>query len=153
MSCRGHAEERQVRGVEWRRSPDGNPVMEGAAVWIDCVTEQIHDGRDHDIVGGRVVDLDFGSPGQPLLFFRGGYGSFSPSSLAAGNSDPLAHLGLIDLTRPEMESLAAELEIEVTGIALEGDADQRGRPWHVTGGAARSVLLRTSGLQPAGWPR
>lgn len=108
-------------GFDWRRSPGGNPVLDDAVVWIDCVTEQIHDGGDHDIVVGRVVDLDFGSPGEPLLFFRGGYGSFRPSSLASGDSDLLAHLGLIDLARPQMESLAAELETEVTAIALVGD--------------------------------
>ena len=108
-------------GFGWRRSPGGSPVLDDAVVWIDCVTEQVHDGGDHDIVVGRVVDLDFGSPGQPLLFFRGGYGSFRPSSLASGDSDLLAHLGLIDLARPQMESLAAELETEVTAIALVGD--------------------------------
>ena len=108
-------------GFDWRHSPGGNPVLDDAVVWIDCVTDQIHDGGDHDIVVGRVVDLDFGSSGQPLLFFRGGYGSFRPSSLASGDSDLLAHLGLIDLARPQMESLAADLDTEVTAIALVGD--------------------------------
>lgn len=70
-------------GFDWRLSAGGNPVLEDAVAWIDCVTEHIHDGGDHDIVVGRVIDLDFGSPGQPLLFFRGGYGSFRPSSSAS----------------------------------------------------------------------
>ncbi|TNM41925.1 flavin reductase [Nocardioides albidus] len=108
-------------GFEWHRSPAGNPVLEDAVVWIDCVTDRIHDGGDHDIVVGRVVDLDFGSSGDPLLFFRGGYGSFRPSSLVSGDSDLLSHLGLIDLARPQMESLAADLDTEVTAIALVGD--------------------------------
>ena len=106
---------------DWRRSPSGNPVLDGAVVWIDCVTEQIHDAGDHDIVVGRVRDLDLGAPGHPLLFFRGGYGSFTPLSLAAGDSDLLAHLGWIDLARPHMESLARQHDTEVTAIALVGD--------------------------------
>jgi flavin reductase (DIM6/NTAB) family NADH-FMN oxidoreductase RutF/DNA-binding IclR family transcriptional regulator len=108
-------------GFSLRRSPAGSPVVDGAVVWIDCVTEQIHDAGDHDIVVGRVLDLDHGATGQPLLFFRGGYGSFAPLSLAAGDSDLLAHLGLIDLARPHMESLATRLRTEVTAIALVGD--------------------------------
>jgi flavin reductase (DIM6/NTAB) family NADH-FMN oxidoreductase RutF/DNA-binding IclR family transcriptional regulator len=111
----------KFEGFGWQHSPAGNPVLDGAVVWIDCVTEQIHDAGDHDIVVGRVVDLEFGAPGQPLLFFRGGYGSFTPSSLAAGDSDLLTHLTLIDLARPFMESLASRLHSEVTAIALVGD--------------------------------
>ena len=121
--CRAVATRKRDKfaGFGWHRSPAGNPVVDGAVVWIDCVTEQIHDAGDHDIVVGRVVDLDLGAAGQPLLFFRGGYGSFKPLSLAAGDSDLLAHLGLIDLARPHMESLASRLRTEVTAIALVGD--------------------------------
>ncbi|MBU8833958.1 flavin reductase family protein [Mycolicibacterium goodii] len=107
--------------IKWHSSPGGNPVIEGAVVWVDCVTEQIYGAGDHDIVVGRVLNLDVGVTREPLLFFRGGYGSFTPLSLAAGDSDLLAHLRLIDLARPHIESLAASLETEVTAIALVGD--------------------------------
>ncbi len=107
--------------VGWRRSPGGNPVIEGAVAWIDCMTEQIHDAGDHDIVVGRVLDLDLGEGGQPLLFFRGGYGSFTPLSLAAGDSDLLDQLRLVDLARPHMEALAGAFHTEVTAIALVRD--------------------------------
>jgi flavin reductase (DIM6/NTAB) family NADH-FMN oxidoreductase RutF len=37
--------------------------------------EQVLDGGDHRLVVGRVREL--GSiPGQPLLFYRGGFGTF-----------------------------------------------------------------------------
>jgi flavin reductase (DIM6/NTAB) family NADH-FMN oxidoreductase RutF/DNA-binding IclR family transcriptional regulator len=111
----------KLEGFEWQRSAAGNPVIAGAVAWIDCDTEQVHDAGDHEIVIGRVRELDFGAPGQPLLFFRGGYGSFAPHSLASGDSDLLGHLRLIDLARPYMESLASKLSTEVTAIALVGD--------------------------------
>lgn len=53
----------------------GAPRIEGSLAHIDCVTHAVHDGGDHDIVIGRVVDLDVNdAEAGPLLFFRGGYG-------------------------------------------------------------------------------
>ncbi len=106
--------------IGWRPSPAGNPVVDGAVAWIDCVTEQVHEAGDHHIVVGRVLDLDVGD-GDPLLFYRGGYGSFMPHSLAAGDTDLLGQLRLIDLARPHMEELAARFGTEVTAIALVRD--------------------------------
>ncbi len=41
--------------------------------WIDCELHEVHDGGDHDIVLGRVHDLEVADEGHPLVFFRGGY--------------------------------------------------------------------------------
>ncbi|ROO85626.1 flavin reductase (DIM6/NTAB) family NADH-FMN oxidoreductase RutF [Actinocorallia herbida] len=106
--------------IGWQPSPQGNPIIDGAVAWIDCVTEQIHDAGDHDIVIGRVLDLDLGD-GEPLLFYRGGYGSFMPHSLAAGDADLLDQLRRIDLARPHMEGLADLFGTEVTAITLVRD--------------------------------
>ncbi|MEV0666483.1 flavin reductase family protein [Actinomadura luteofluorescens] len=64
--------------IGWRPSPAGNPVIDGAVAWIDCVTEQLHDAGDHHIVVGRVTHLQAGDEETPLLFHRGAYGSFNP---------------------------------------------------------------------------
>lgn len=108
-------------GFSLHESPLGNPVVDGAVAWIDCTTEEVHPGGDHDIVVGRVVDLGHGWLDQPLLHFRGGYGSFTPLSLAAGDTDLLSHLAEIDLARPHMEALADRFETEVTAIVLVKD--------------------------------
>lgn len=63
--------------VEWRPGPTGAPIIEGSIAYIDCTIEAVHDGGDHDIVVGRVVELDVGNPKAPLLFWKGGYGTFS----------------------------------------------------------------------------
>ncbi|TDC68737.1 flavin reductase [Actinomadura sp. GC306] len=64
--------------IGWRPSPGGNPVINGAVAWMDCVTEQMHDAGDHYIVVGRVLHLQEGDGDTPLLFHRGSYGTFVP---------------------------------------------------------------------------
>lgn len=63
--------------VEWRAGPTGSPIIEGSIAYIDCTIEAIHDGGDHDIVVGRVVELATMGDKEPLLFFKGSYGTFS----------------------------------------------------------------------------
>lgn len=60
-------------GLAWDRSPLGSPRLGGALAWIDCTTEALHDGGDHEIVVGGVHDLSVAREGHPLIFFRGGY--------------------------------------------------------------------------------
>lgn len=52
-----------------------SPLLEGALAWIECSLAEIHQGGDHALVVGRVVDLEAGE-GEPLLFYRGDYGGF-----------------------------------------------------------------------------
>lgn len=69
----------KFQGVAWTPAPEtGSPVLDGVLAWVDCRIEAEHDGGDHVIAMGRVIDLGLG-PGParpPLLFFRGGYGRF-----------------------------------------------------------------------------
>lgn len=62
-------------GVDWRPGTVGAPVLAGVTAWVECRLEAVHDGGDHMIVVGQVVDLGVGE-GRPLLFYRGGYGRF-----------------------------------------------------------------------------
>jgi flavin reductase (DIM6/NTAB) family NADH-FMN oxidoreductase RutF len=54
----------------------GAPVLDDVLAWIDCTLEAEHDGGDHTIVVGRIVDLAIEQEGKPLLFYRGGFGTF-----------------------------------------------------------------------------
>jgi flavin reductase (DIM6/NTAB) family NADH-FMN oxidoreductase RutF len=67
-------------GVGWRPGASGSPIIDDVAAWIDCELEVIHDAGDHEIIIGRVLELDAEKATEPLIFFRGGYGSFAPSS-------------------------------------------------------------------------
>ena len=67
-------------GVTWHPGPTGSPVIDGSIAWIDCTVEAVHEMGDHYFVLGRVVDLAAaGEPDAPMLFFRGGLGSFQPT--------------------------------------------------------------------------
>ena len=51
----------------------GAALMAGAVAQIECATEAIHDGGDHDILIGRAKTLATVADGRPLIFFAGGY--------------------------------------------------------------------------------
>ena len=64
-------------GVDWRAGPaTGAPVLSGALAWAECRLEQIFDAGDHELVTGFVLALGVGE-GEPLLFYRGAFGTFS----------------------------------------------------------------------------
>lgn len=111
----------KFEGLKWRLSEFGSPILEDVVAWIDCDIEVVHDAGDHYIVIGRVRSLDIERQGLPLLFFQGGYGRFSPLSMAAADADLLDQLRLVDLARGEMEAVAAELDLECIASALVGD--------------------------------
>jgi hypothetical protein len=98
---------RAARGGQARRGLSWSHDRVGGAASIDCSTEQIHGAGDHHIVVGRAHHLDLVGAEEPLLFFRGGYGSFAPLSLASGEADLYEQLRAVDLARPQMESLAS----------------------------------------------
>lgn len=62
-------------GVGWSPGPTGSPRLEDALAWIDCRVEAVHDAGDHVLVVGAVAGMGSG-PGEPLLFYRGGFGGF-----------------------------------------------------------------------------
>ncbi len=73
--CRAFAMsgEDKFAGIGWRAAESGSPLIDGVLAWIDCEVDEVHEGGDHQIVVGRVLGLDVGNEGDPLIFFRGGY--------------------------------------------------------------------------------
>ena len=71
-------DEDKFAGVDWGLGETGSPVLAGSLAWIDCRTEAVHSAGDHEIVVGRVVKLEApDNGGDPLLFFKGGFGTFT----------------------------------------------------------------------------
>jgi 3-hydroxy-9,10-secoandrosta-1,3,5(10)-triene-9,17-dione monooxygenase reductase component len=62
--------------VAWHPGVLGTPVIEDCLAWVECELEAIHDAGDHELVTGRVVEMAVAG-GKPLLFYRGGFGTFS----------------------------------------------------------------------------
>jgi 3-hydroxy-9,10-secoandrosta-1,3,5(10)-triene-9,17-dione monooxygenase reductase component len=62
-------------GVQWQKSPLGNPIIAGSLHWLDCEIHAEHAAGDHLIVIGevRALDLQQADTTQPLLYFKGQY--------------------------------------------------------------------------------
>lgn len=68
----------KYRGVGWKPGPaTGAPVLQDVLAWVEGRIVAEHDGGDHVIVVGRVLDLEVVQEGRPLLFYRGGFGGFT----------------------------------------------------------------------------
>ena len=114
----------KFEGVAVRPSGSGSPILEDAVAWIDCDLESVTSAGDHYIVIGRVRELAVENPALPLLFFQGGYGRFTPLSLAAASdhSDMTNRLREIDLIRSEMEALAEHVSARCVATVADGDS-------------------------------
>ncbi|MBF6079530.1 flavin reductase family protein [Nocardia beijingensis] len=64
----------KFRGIEWRPSPAGAPILDDSLAWIEAELEAEHPAGDHIIVVSRVRHLH-ASDLAPLIFFRGRYGA------------------------------------------------------------------------------
>jgi flavin reductase (DIM6/NTAB) family NADH-FMN oxidoreductase RutF len=63
----------QFAGIPTTTGPTGTVVLADAIAWVDCRVWAIHDGGDHEIVVGEVVDLGVGRDAPPLGYFRSAY--------------------------------------------------------------------------------
>ena len=67
----------KFKDVAWAPAPSGGPILDGVLAWIDGTIEAEHDAGDHMLVVGRVTDLEVATAGDPLIFYRGGYGRYA----------------------------------------------------------------------------
>jgi flavin reductase (DIM6/NTAB) family NADH-FMN oxidoreductase RutF len=148
--------------VAYHRAPQtGSPIIDGVVAWIDCDIEVVQDAGDHVLVLGRIRELGLEEPRLPLLFFQGGYGRFSPLSLAASDASGslTTPLRYVDLIRPLMEHIAGELscrclagahiEDEVIIVASAGHSQDSADPMTLVG--QRLPCLPPSGSIFAAW--
>jgi flavin reductase (DIM6/NTAB) family NADH-FMN oxidoreductase RutF len=69
--------EERFRGTAWRTERTGSPILEDALAWLDCSVTSAVQAGDHTIFIGEVLSAD-AREGTPLVYYRGGYGSFEP---------------------------------------------------------------------------
>ena len=67
----GSSTGRRFEGLDWLPARSGGPGLPGVLMRIHCTVEQVHVAGDHDVVIGRVVELEDGESGRPMLFYRG----------------------------------------------------------------------------------
>jgi 3-hydroxy-9,10-secoandrosta-1,3,5(10)-triene-9,17-dione monooxygenase reductase component len=67
--------------VQHRPGPTGSPRLAGVLAALECTVEHYLPGGDHEIVVGRVRDVETtGDDAAPLVFWRGGYASLGGES-------------------------------------------------------------------------
>jgi flavin reductase (DIM6/NTAB) family NADH-FMN oxidoreductase RutF len=67
----------KFKGVAYHAEATGAPILDDALAWVDCRTWATYEAGDHTIYIGRVLAGD-AREGAPLLYYRGGYGRFTP---------------------------------------------------------------------------
>lgn len=70
----------KFQGVAYVAGATDAPRLEGTIMSIDCRVSVVHEGGDHKIVVGEVVDIATGegeSTAKPLLFYNGGYAAIT----------------------------------------------------------------------------
>src|ERR1700679_1009161 len=66
--------------VRHRRGPTGSPRLDGVLAALECTVEHRIAGGDHEIIVGRVQDVETGPADRaPLLFWRGRYAALDPA--------------------------------------------------------------------------
>lgn len=108
----------------WSRSSEGIARLTDAVVWFDAVIETEVPAGDHDIVLARVENFGVGDgeAGLPLLFLRGGYGTFAVPSLSYDAQGLSWQLRLSDTLRPAIEDFAEEHDVECILTAVAGES-------------------------------
>ena len=54
----------------------GVPVLDGALAWLACDLTALHPAGDHTIGIGEITHMGADPDGEPLVWFRGAYGTF-----------------------------------------------------------------------------
>ncbi|MER7604677.1 flavin reductase [Nocardioides sp. NPDC127503] len=108
----------------WVPDEHGIPHLTDALVWFDCVRSQTIAAGDHDIVLGEVHDLGVGggSAGMPMLFLKGGYGTFTMPRLDFDARHLGTHLRVADRMSESIHRLAEEIGNTVTLCSLAQDS-------------------------------
>lgn len=66
----------KFQSVGWKPAATGSPILGDVLAWIDCTIADVHAAGDHYLVTGLVRELKVERERHPLVFFRGGYGTF-----------------------------------------------------------------------------
>lgn len=76
-SHKGH----KYEGLEWELSRWATPLLPGVLMRVHAEIHDVHTAGDHDVVIGRVLELESLAEERPLIFFRGKFGIEAPPTL------------------------------------------------------------------------
>lgn len=70
----GSARGAKYDGLDWDVSRWGTPALRDVLLRVHCDVEDVHVAGDHDVVIGRVLEVDDCGDARPMIFFRGRFG-------------------------------------------------------------------------------
>ena len=75
FAVRGREIDGRLSGLAHHSGPrTGLPILDGSLAAVECETYAVHDGGDHDIVVGRVLDVTLpDGEASPLIYHQGRY--------------------------------------------------------------------------------
>ncbi len=65
--------EHDLKPGQYRIGKSGYPVLKGAIASFECKTHAQHEGGDHVIIVGKVIEMQNSPTGEPLIFHGGQY--------------------------------------------------------------------------------
>lgn len=124
--ARDFAASRQDRfqGAEWVTTESGLLRVADAVSWYESSVDQVIEAGDHAIVLGRVEGFGVGNGngGLPLLYLKGGYGTFTAPSLRLDFGRFGDRMRLTDSMAEVLEEYAKRCGVECTVSTLAGDS-------------------------------
>jgi flavin reductase (DIM6/NTAB) family NADH-FMN oxidoreductase RutF len=61
-------------GLDWTVSKWGTPALPGVLMRVHAEVYDVHTAGDHDVVIGRVAELECLDDDRPMVFYRGAFG-------------------------------------------------------------------------------
>jgi flavin reductase (DIM6/NTAB) family NADH-FMN oxidoreductase RutF len=78
----GSSDGAKFEGLGWAPSRWGAPALPGVLVRVHAEVGDVHPAGDHDVVIGRVLEVEAPGDDEPMIYFRGGFGTARRESRA-----------------------------------------------------------------------
>ena len=75
FATRGRAPAPDFGSVASRTAVTGSPILAGCLAYFDCSLDQRHEGGDHSLFIGNVLEAGADPSRKPLVYFNRGYGA------------------------------------------------------------------------------
>ncbi|WP_433501182.1 flavin reductase family protein [Sphaerimonospora sp. CA-214678] len=74
----GSSRGKKFDGLDWDTSRWGLPALRDVLLRVHADVYDVHVAGDHDVVVGRVLELESAGEGHPMIFYRGRFGIDEP---------------------------------------------------------------------------
>lgn len=71
----GSSRGKRFDGLDWKVSQWGAPALPGVMLRVHAEVADVHLAGDHDVVIGRVLELEYDGYERPMIFYRGAFGT------------------------------------------------------------------------------